>query len=135
MKRTTGSRRRQAVHVTLARAARLHRLVGALAQGGRTRDELLAGLGLGLRTFYRELELLRRVGVRVRLVQKHYVLTGTPEEAEGRLPFPDPELSFAEMGELAKYPGPAAQRLAAMLEQVTREPVPLKPRRAKPRAR
>ena len=33
----------------------------------------------------------------------------TAEQAEGRLPFPDPQLSFAEMAELARYPGEAGQ--------------------------
>ena len=32
---------------------------------------------------------------------KVYLLLATPEQAEGRLPFPDPQLSFAEMAELA----------------------------------
>ena len=68
--RSTGSRRRPAVHITLARAARLHRLVSLVADGERTREQLLATLRIGLRTFYRELELLRRCGVKVRLEQK-----------------------------------------------------------------
>jgi hypothetical protein len=131
MKRTKGSRRRTAIHITLPRAARLHRLVRTLGQISPERDELLTRMGLGLRTFYRELELLRRVGVRVRLVQKRYVLVGTAEEALGKLPFPDPQLTFAEMAELSRCPGPTAQRLAELLERVTREapsPRPRKPR-------
>lgn len=129
MKRTKGSRRRPAVHITLARAARLHRLVRALGSDGRGRDEILADLGLGLRTFYRELELLRRCGVRVKTVQKRYRLVGTPEDAEGSLPFPDPQLSFAEMAELARCPGPAGERLAGLLAKVISAPAPEKARR------
>jgi predicted DNA-binding transcriptional regulator YafY len=122
MKRTSSARRRPAVHITLGRAARLHRLVRLLAESPRPRDAILAALGIGLRTFYRELELLNRCGVKVQLRNKSYLLLSTAEQAEGRLPFPDPQLSFAEMAELARYPGEAAQRLARMLESVINFP-------------
>ncbi len=134
MSRTATGGRRPAVHITLARAARLHRLVGALGGDGRSRDDLLALLGIGLRTYYRELELLRKCGVRVKLVAKHYTLVGPAAEAEGRLPFPDPQLNFAEMVELAAGPGPAARRLADLLARVTAAPAP-KARRGRGGAR
>jgi len=140
MKRTSSARRRPAVHITLARAARLHRLVRLLAESARSRDAILSALGIGLRTFYRELELLKRCGVKVQLKDRMYALLATAEQAEGRLPFPDPQLSFAEMAELARYPGEAAQRLARMLESVINFPTaPPKGKRgrqgAKPRRR
>ena len=91
------TRRRPAVQITDARAARLHRMVRLLDEQPRTRPELLQALQVGLRTFYRELELLRRCGVRVRLVRKQYQLQGSLAQAESLLPFPDPRLSFAEM--------------------------------------
>jgi hypothetical protein len=122
MKRTPGMRRRPAVHITLNRAARLHRLVTVLADGGRSREALLSELAIGLRTFYRELELVKRCGVKVRLAKKQYVLGGTVRDAEGRLPFPDPQLSFAEMAELAQGPGTAAKRLAELLAAVVHQP-------------
>jgi hypothetical protein len=81
---------------------------------------------MGLRTFYRELELLKRCGVKVRHKDKVYVLLATYEQAEGRLPFPDPQLSFAEMAELARHPGEAAKRLAEMLDRVVNAPPPPK---------
>ncbi|HEX8199948.1 MAG TPA: hypothetical protein VF590_05640 [Isosphaeraceae bacterium] len=124
MKRTRSPRRRPAVHITLDRAARLHRLIRLLGEGPQGREPLLAALGIGLRTFYRELELLRRRGVKVRLAQKQYALQGTLEQAEGRLPFPDPQLSFAEMAELARGPGAAARRLAELLALVVEHPTP-----------
>src|SRR3954449_8221565 len=83
MKRSGSSRRRPAVHITLSRAARLHRLVTVLAAGPRGRDALLSALGIGLRTFYRELELLKKCGVKVRLERRQYLLTTTSAEAEG----------------------------------------------------
>lgn len=127
MKRSsTSSRRRPAVHITLGRAARLHRLVRFLAAEPRARDLILEHLGIGLRTFYRELELLQRCGVKVQHKHKAYILMATAEQAEGRLPFPDPQLSFAEMAELARYPGEAARRLAEMLDRVINQPGPQK---------
>jgi predicted DNA-binding transcriptional regulator YafY len=110
----------------MARASRLYRLVRALGGEGRAREAILRELGMGLRTFYRELELLRRCGVKVRLDRRTYRLVGTPEEAEGFLPFPDPQLSFAELAELARGPGEAARRLADLLRRVTAEPPPPK---------
>src|SRR5438270_13627959 len=117
------SRRRPAVHITLGRASRLHHLVMLLAQAARTRDEILAALRIGLRTFYRELELLKRCGVKIQQKNKAYTLLTTAAQAEGRLPFPDPQLSFAEMEELSRSPGEAGARLAALLASVVSHPL------------
>jgi hypothetical protein len=99
-------------------------LVTLLAQTPRSRNEILASLGVGLRTFYRELVLLKRCGVKVRHKAKLYHLMHTATEAEGRLPFPDPQLSFAEMAELAQCPCPAGKRLAELLASVINQPEP-----------
>jgi hypothetical protein len=68
------------------------------------------------------LELLKRCGVKVRHQAKLYHLVATAEQAEGRLPFPDPQLSFAEMAELAQCPCAAGQRLAELLASVINQP-------------
>jgi hypothetical protein len=127
MKRSPNTRRRPSVHITLGRASRLHRLVTFLAEAPRGRDAILAELRIGLRTFYRELELLKRCGVRVQHKDRAYTLLATAEQAEGRLPFPDPQLSFAEMAELARGPGEAAQRLSELLATVVNYPSSSKP--------
>jgi predicted DNA-binding transcriptional regulator YafY len=114
----TRARRRPGGHITLGRAARLHRLVMLLSSEPMSRPALLASLAIGLRTFYRELELLKKCGIRLKLDENHYTLKTTKSEAEGRLPFPDPQLSFAEMAELSSQSGPAASRLAALLATV-----------------
>lgn len=111
-------KRRPLIQITLGRAARLHRLVRLLADAPQPRDAILAELGIGLRTFYRELELLNRCAVRVRLRDKTYVLHSTIARAEEQLPFPNPHLSFAEMAELAAYQGEASKRLAGLLDRV-----------------
>jgi hypothetical protein len=122
MKQSVRSRR-PAVHITLGRAARLHHLVKLLSQGPRTRSAVLGALAIGLRTFYRELELLHRCGVKIQQKNKLYTLISTAAQAEGRLPFPDPQLSFAEMEELARSPGEAGKRLAALLDSVINHPL------------
>lgn len=121
-------RRRPSVHITLQRAARLHRLVWYLAEAPRTRELILSHLNIGLRTFYRELDLLRRCGVKLRHRNKQYLLLATGEQAGGRLPFPDPQLSFAEMAELATCPCSAGKRLAELLAAVINQPAPAKKR-------
>ena len=126
MKNPPSPRRRPSVHITLPRAARLHRLVWFLAEKPRSRDVILTSLSIGLRTFYRELELLKKCGVKVRHRDRLYTLAATAEQAEGLLPFPDPQLSFAEMAELGKCPGDVARRLADLLASVVNQPVPSK---------
>jgi hypothetical protein len=118
MSSSSSSRRRPSVHITLHRAARFHSLVTYLALAPRTRPDILSYLRIGLRTFYRELDFLKRCGVKVRHKAKLYHLSATAEEAEGRLPFPDPQLSFAEMAELALCDCPAGRRMAELLASV-----------------
>jgi hypothetical protein len=110
----------------LQRAARLHRLVRFLSEQPKARAAVLSDLRIGLRTFYRELELLKRCGVKIRHRAKLYHLVPTAAEAEGRLPFPDPQLSFAEMAELAQCPCAAGRRLAELLAAVISQPEPSK---------
>jgi hypothetical protein len=107
-------------------------LVSLLGQNPSTREQVLSELAIGLRTFYRELELLKRVGVKVRLVGKLYELQTSVDDAEGRLPFPDPQLSFAEMAELSRCPCEAGRRLADLLASVVAEPAKSTPRKRKP---
>ncbi|ADV62190.1 hypothetical protein Isop_1606 [Isosphaera pallida ATCC 43644] len=136
MARSATARRRPSVSISMNRAARLHRLVKILSREALARDEVLERLNLGLRTFYRELELLRRCGIKIRLEKRRYMLTSTPEEAEGKLPFPDPQLSFAEMNELAQGEGPAARRLAQLLREVLQmEEHPSRNRSGRPSSR
>src|SRR3954453_17544740 len=97
-----------------------------LAEGARRRESILANLAIGLRTFYRELELLNRCGVKIQQKDKLYALLSTRAQAEGRLPFPDPQLSFAEMEELSQGQSDAAKRLATLLASVVSQPLPKK---------
>ena len=125
---SSSSRRRPSVQITLQRAVRLLRLVRFLAGAPRNRMAILSELGIGLRTFYRELELLERCRVTVRRRSRLYFLWATAEQAEGRLPFPDPQLSFAEIAELAQCDCPAGRRLADLLAAAINQPQPTKRR-------
>jgi hypothetical protein len=130
------TRRRAAATITLTRAARLFQLVRFLSSGPQPRDQVQHGLGIGLRTFYRELEMLKRLGVRIRLDHKTYLMTSSAEEAEARLPFPDPHLTFAEMRALSSCPGEVGARLAALYNEVLQTATrPSEPRKKKPRGR
>ena len=133
MSRSSSRRRRLSVQITLPRAARLHRLVRFLAEAPRNRMAVLTELRIGVRTFYREWELLRRCGVKLRQRSKLYSLLTTAEQAEGRLPFPDPQLSFAEMAELAQCDCAAGRRLGALLAEVIHQPERPKGRRTRRR--
>ena len=124
MSRSSSRRRRPSVAITWPRAARLHRLIRFLTEAPRDRPAVLSELRIGLRTFYRELELLKRWGIKVRQSAKLYFLMASAEEAEGRLPFPDPQLSFAEMAELARCDCPAGRRLADLMAKVIHQPEP-----------
>lgn len=128
MGKKKGRPRRPALHLTHARAARLYRLVQLLGDAPRARDEVLRSLRVGLRTFYREIELLERVGIRIRFANRRYELRTTLLEVEERLPFPDPLLTFAEMKELAGHTGRASQRLAQLYREVVSPPGSVGPR-------
>jgi biotin operon repressor len=119
MPRRAAGKRRQTGQISLGRAARLFTLIGLLGQAPASRESLLKTLGIGLRTYYRELQLLKKCGIRVSLSKKLYHLHMRPELAQGRLPFPDPKLSFAEIQELVTGQGPAALRLLELLNRVT----------------
>jgi hypothetical protein len=123
----TGGRRRPWINLTRRRASRLHALVRLLEERPRARDEILRTLDVGLRTFYRELDLLKRRGVKVRHKDRLYSLGPDAREPAGRLPFPDPQLSFAEIAELARCDCESGRRLAALLESVTGLARPGKP--------
>jgi hypothetical protein len=88
--------------VTPERFSRLYKLVEFLGGGPRTRDRLTRHLDLDVRGFYRDLELLRAVGIDITLEEGRYTLPGDVEEAIARLPFPDPHLTLGEVRRLAR---------------------------------
>jgi predicted DNA-binding transcriptional regulator YafY len=106
--------------VTAARVARLYRFVHMLANGPVARPVLLRRLGLNQRGFYRDIELLRAVGVRVYPREGRYYLDPDFDAAVDLLPFPDPRLSLGEAQRLARGTTAAHRALRRQVEQITR---------------
>jgi len=104
--------------VSLERAARLHRLVEYLGDGARTRSQILTRLKIDIRTFYRDLELLRLCHIDVTLDNRKYSLVAPPIEALAALPFPDPCLTLGEAQLLAKGRSKIHQKLRDLLKQI-----------------
>lgn len=104
-----------ALHTVISpeRAARLYRLLRTIEHQGLTRGVLLRKLRVGMRTFYRDLDILRSWGIEVALTGRKYHLTTA--DWLGRLRFPDPELSFAEAIELAEAKLPSARKVETLL--------------------
>ena len=104
--------------VTAERFARLVRLVRALTKKGHSREQLTKQLALDVRGFYRDLELLRSVGITVALEGGAYTLDEPAEEVLARLPFPDPHLSLGEARQLAKGRSRVQQGLQRRIEEL-----------------
>jgi hypothetical protein len=104
--------------VTAERFARLVRLVRALTKKGQTREQLTKQLALDVRGFYRDLELLRSVGINVALEGGAYTLGEPAEDVLARLPFPDPHLSLGEARQLAKGRSRVHQELKGHIDEL-----------------
>ena len=104
--------------VTAERFRRLVRLVQLLGEAPRNRGQLLAHLKLDIRGFYRDLELLRSMGVIITLSNGMYHLTGAPDDVLPRLPFPDPRLTLGEMRQLARGRSHLHEALQRQIERL-----------------
>ncbi len=102
--------------VTPERFGRLHRLLQMLTPGPQTRQALARRLQLDVRGFYRDLEVLRAVGINVVQSEGRYALQGDAEAALARLPFPDPRLTFGEVQQLVKGRTAAHKRLKEQID-------------------
>jgi hypothetical protein len=104
--------------VSLERATRLYQLLRILASGSKVRAVLLKRLRIDIRTFYRDLEVLRDCRIAIVLNDKKYSLDEKPDDAVARLPFPDPNLNLGEVLQLAKGRGPIHKKLRDLLKQI-----------------
>jgi hypothetical protein len=104
--------------VTLERAARLYRLLNMLGRGPQTRATMIRRLHLGMRGYYRDLVILRTVGVIVELSDGKYHLRDELAPALERLPFPDPSLNLGEARQLAKGRSRAHKKIREQLEKI-----------------
>lgn len=106
--------------VTAKRAPRLFRLLKLLGKGPQTRDKLLKQLSLDMRSFYRDLKLLRDVQIEVKLIDGHYILNGHASLAISCLPLPDPLLTLGEAQQLAKGKTAAHRKLKKQIAQIVK---------------
>ena len=104
--------------VTVERAARLYQMLKLLGKGPQARGVLARRLRLDVRGFYRDLELLRTVGIIVEADSRRYRLRGSLQEALNVLPLPDPHLTLGEAASLAKGRAPAHRKLAVHLSRI-----------------
>jgi hypothetical protein len=88
--------------ITAERAGRLYRLLTLTSASARARPLLLSRLKVDVRGFYRDLELLRGLGIEVTFDGDKYRLDGELDIALARLPFPDPGLSLRDVLQLAR---------------------------------
>lgn len=104
--------------VTPERFVRLYRMVKLLAGGAQTREALARKLGLDVRGFYRDLDLLRTSGVSVMLSGGRYTLEQKTDDALALLPFPDPHLSLGAAKTLAKGRSAVHRALAETITEI-----------------
>src|SRR5262245_2028518 len=104
--------------VTPERFGRLFRLVRFLGEGPKNRDQLTAHLGLDVRGFYRDLEVLRAFGIDYTLEHGQYALKTEAEKSLTMLPYPDPHLTLGEMRSLAKGRTAVHRKMQAQIEKL-----------------
>lgn len=105
--------------VSLERAARLYRMLQFLGTGSKTRAAILQRLRIDIRTFYRDLELLRECEIAIDLQRRKYSLEAKLADVLERLPLPDPGLTLGEARILAKGRTPVHTKLKKLLKAVT----------------
>ncbi len=104
--------------VTAERAGRLYRLLKLLDKGSTHRLRLLRQLRVDIRTFYRDLELLRECDILVDIGDDGYELKQGGQRCLARLPFPDPNLTLGEARVLAKGRSQVHKKLRQLLKQI-----------------
>jgi len=104
--------------VSIERAARLYRLVELIGAVPRTRLSILKKLKVDIRTFYRDLELLRENNIEVSVERRKYLLRLSTKAAILMLPFPDPGLTLGEAQLLAKGRTKVHKKMRDLLGQI-----------------
>jgi predicted DNA-binding transcriptional regulator YafY len=106
--------------IAIHRAGRLYQLLRLLAERPRSRRELIRRGRAGLRTFYRDLNVLLNCEIEICLNDGRYELDTPFNDALGRLPFPVIDFTFAEAMQLAKTKGTAQQKIKTQLAAIVK---------------
>lgn len=118
-KRSANREQTESQNVTADRVARLYRLVAMLAPRPVARATLLRRLRMNQRSFYRDIELLRRREIPVNAADGRYRLGLTLEQALACLPFPDPGLTLGQAMALARGRSAVHKVLQARVRAIT----------------
>ena len=108
----------EAPAVTSERAGRLYKLLVQIRTTAKPRSTLVRKLEVTVRGFYRDLELLRRLGVNVHTSGDSYRLGDPLGDALARLPFPDPGLNLRDALQLARGRTDSHRKLRARVTEV-----------------
>ena len=103
--------------ITPERATRLYKLLSTLESKSLTRSQIERKLRVSMRTFYRDLEVLRAFDIDLKQADRKYQVGDT--EWRSKLRVPDPQLSFAEAEELAKGKTAANKKVGDMFKKLT----------------
>jgi predicted DNA-binding transcriptional regulator YafY len=106
--------------ITVDRTARLHHFLNLLASGAQTRGNLTRRLGIDVRGFYRDLELLRLAGIAIAFESRRYSLAVPLKQAVNLLPFPDPGLTIGEAIAIARGRMLAHRKIKELIAAITR---------------
>jgi len=110
--------------VTTERAQRLAKLLRLMAaKTTKTREALLGKLRVDLRSFYRDVKLLRERGIAMSTERDTYILEDDLDEATGKLPCPDLGLSVADLKSLAGGKTEAHKKIRRLLAEMLGEQV------------
>ena len=107
------------INLTPKRSTRLFKMISLLAKSPHNREALCKKLRVDQRAFYRDLELLRNLGIAITLEKEKYCLSQSLDETLQQLPFPDPRLSYYDVQTLASGRSEAHRKLAACYEAQT----------------
>ncbi len=108
----------KSVAITANRVARLFRLLQYVSAAPKTRAFVVRHLKIDTRSFYRDLEQLRILGVKIRYEAQKYTLRQSLDEALAKLPCPDPGLSFHEAIVLSKGSTKAHKKLKKFVDRL-----------------
>jgi hypothetical protein len=106
--------------VSLERAQRLYRLIQLLEAEPQRRATVLRRLRIDIRTFYRDMELLRECEIAIDLSGRKYSLPERAANLLPRLPFPDPGLTLGEVKVLARGRSAVHKKLKRVLDQIVK---------------
>jgi hypothetical protein len=109
-KRTDGG------HLTAPRTARLIKLLTLLGKGSQKRETLMKKLKLDERSFYRDVESLRELGVVIVANDTKYDLVGELKDALAVLPMPGMSISIADARVLARGTTSAHRKFQQLLD-------------------